>query len=772
MKQFLAFAAGSLCLLLTGCSKRSMVEASYNVIPLPKSVTAGTGEGFTLTPATVLAYPAGNDTLRRNAELMAEYLKPLIEADIKVTDDTASKDAIVLLSNLKAENPEAYTVNVAPGRITVNGATAAGNFYGLQTVRKAIPSAGKHNVTFPAAEISDFPRFPYRGCHLDVARHFFPIDSVKMFIDLIALHNGNRFHWHLTEDQGWRLESKKYPKLTEIGSKRSGTCIGHDFSTNDSVPYGGFYTQDEAREIVKYAAERHITVIPEIDLPGHMLGALASYPEMGCTGGPYEVWTRWGVSDDVLCAGNDTTYTFIADILNELADIFPSEYIHIGGDESPKVRWEACPKCQAKISELGLKSDDHSTKEQKLQTHVMSFASDVLAKRGRKIIGWEEMMEGGLPEGASVMAWLGEGSGLKAAKMGHDAIMTPLQYCYFDYYQALDKENEPDAIGGYLPIQNVYNYEPIPASFTPEEAAHIKGVQSNLWTEYIPTFSQALYMELPRLAALCEVQWLDPSQKDFSNFSRRLPQLINHYEVLGANYAKHVFNVTGKIAADTTAHVVKATYTTLDDAPVHYTLDGTDPTEQSPLYKEPVSITEKAVIKAAAFRNGKPSKIVTDTVVPSLSTARPIKIEGNVHPKYNAPAEVLVDGIAGPATFNTGSWIGFYQSPMVATIDLGTPTKVSSVTAHTMFETGSWIFPAESMTVAVSADGKTFTEVAAQKYPLPTAHESGLRNFTLTFLGVEARYVKVTLGCVMAMPDWHPGKGAPSFVFVDELTIN
>ena len=319
---------------------------------------------------------------------------------------------------------------------------------------------------------------------------------------MLALHNINRFHWHLSEDQGWRIEIKSRPELTEIGSKRAETVIGHNSGKYDGKPYGGFFTQEEAKEIVAYAAERHITVIPEIDMPGHMQAALAAYPNLGCTGGPYEVWKIWGVSEDVLCAGNDETLKFIEDVLGEIIQIFPSEYIHVGGDECPKVRWAKCPKCQARIKALGLKSDKNHTAEERLQSFIINHAEKFLNGHGRQIIGWDEILEGGLAPNATVMSWRGVAGGIEAAKQKHDVIMTPNTYLYFDYYQTKDIANEPEAIGGYVPVETVYNYEPMPADLTPEEQKYIIGVQANLWTEYIPTYSQVEYMELPRMAAI------------------------------------------------------------------------------------------------------------------------------------------------------------------------------------------------------------------------------------------------------------------------------
>lgn len=516
----------------------ALVKAVYDVVPLPHDIEMKGGAPFLLDGNTVITFTDNDSLLHRNATMLTEYIKDVTGLYIPSAPKSSLKSKpgqkmITLSAGLASENPEAYQIKVTSDKIEIEGASPAGNFYGIQTLRKSIPADNTGaSVEFPQAVISDFPQFGYRGAHLDVARHFFPADSVKTYIDMMSLHNMNRLHWHLTDDQGWRLPLKKHPELITKGSVRRGTCIGKDFSSCDSIPYGGFYTPAEVQDIIAYATERYITVIPEIDLPGHMLAALTAHPDLGCTGGPYELWTIWGVSDDVLCAGNEGVYTLLKEVLTEVADIFPSEYIHIGGDECPKVRWKNCRKCQAKIAELGLKDDEHFSKEDKLQSHVMSFASDILAAKGKKIIGWDEILEGDLPENAVVMSWRGAQGGQKAAGMGHDAIMTPYTHYYLDYYQSDDTGNEPLAIGGYIPLSKAYSFEPF-EGISPENRHHILGIQANLWTEYIHTFSHAQYMVLPRWAALAEVQWSDPSSRDFDAFKSRLARLRGHYDLNG-----------------------------------------------------------------------------------------------------------------------------------------------------------------------------------------------------------------------------------------------
>ena len=656
----------------------------------------------------------------------------------------------------------------------MKGATEAGVFYGIQTLRKSLPVAVGANISLPAVDIKDAPRFAYRGAHFDTSRHFFTVDEVKTYIDMLALHNMNRMHWHFTEDQGWRIEIKKYPKLTEIGSKRSETVIGKNSGKYDGVPHEGFYTQEEAKEIVKYAAERFITVIPEIDIPGHMQAALAAYPELGCTGGPYEVWKMWGVSEDVLCIGNDQSLKFLEDVFAELIEIFPSEYIHIGGDECPKVRWAQCPKCQARIKQLGLKSDDKHTKEERLQSYVISHVEKFLNEHGRQIIGWDEILEGGLAPNATVMSWRGEGGGIEAAKQHHDVIMTPNTYLYFDYYQSKDTDNEPLAIGGYLPVERVYSYEPMPKSLTPDEQKYIKGVQANLWTEYIPTFSHAQYMVLPRWAALAEVQWSAPEKKDYANFLSRLPRLIQWYDAEGYNYAKHVFDVTAEFTPNTTDGTLDITLNTLDDAPIHYTLDGSEPTAASPRAEGVVKVKENAVFSAKALRPTGDSRVLTEKICFSKSSMKPIVANQPVNNQYKFKGEsTLVDGLKGNGNYKTGRWIAFFKNDMDVTIDLQQSTEISRVALSTCVEKGDWVFDARGLTVEVSADGKNFTKVASESYPVMKEDDkNGVYHHELTFDPVQARYVRVIALTEQSMPAWHGGKGSPAFLFVDEIEIN
>ena len=530
--------------VIAACDISERVEADYrNVIPLPHEIVMVDGNSFVVEKDTRILYPEDNVLLERNAQFLAGYIEEATGRRLKVEPGQGGNDENVIMSGLDAsiDNPEGYELTVLPDRVTIKGQAANGVFYGLRTLRKSVPAiAYGSDIILPAAVIKDAPRFAYRGMMLDVGRHFFSVDFVKRYIDLLAMHNMNYFHWHLTEDQGWRIEIKKYPRLTEIGSIRKETGIGASRTEFDGKPYGGFYTQDEIREIVKYAQERYVTVIPEIDLPGHMLAALAAYPELGCTGGPYEVACHWGVSPDVLCLGNEKTYEFLEGVLSEVIELFPSKYIHIGGDEAPRTRWEMCPKCQGLAKKEGLRTDRKHSTEDRLQSYCMKRIERYLNERGRQIIGWDEILEGDVAPNATVMSWRGIRGGIKAAKLKHDVIMTPNDYMYFDYYQSDDKAQEPLAMGSGVTVEKVYGFEPVATELEKEEKKYILGVQANVWTEYIATPEHVEYMMVPRIAALAEVQWMMPEEKDYQEFLKRLSSLVGFYKRESVNYAKHV----------------------------------------------------------------------------------------------------------------------------------------------------------------------------------------------------------------------------------------
>lgn len=770
---------GVLCILFStcfyACSEKRTLNSDYEIIPKPLDVNSKGDASFLLKDGVAVIYPENNQKMQDNAEFLVNYVEK--QTGVKLTSHAGMPvdGAICLTLDLNDDNAEAYKLIVNDKRVCISGASEAGVFYGIQTLRKSLPVAQDINVNLSAVEIYDKPRFAYRGAMLDVARHFYTVDEVKTFIDMLALHNINRFHWHLTDDQGWRIEIKKYPKLMSVASERKETVVGRWYSgIYDGKPYGGYYTQDELRDVIDYAAKRHITIIPEVDLPGHMQAALTAYPELGCTGGPYEVRTIWGVSQDVLCVGNDFTLQFVKDVLSEVADIFPSEYIHIGGDECPKVRWEKCPKCQERIKSLGLKSDAKHTKEQRLQSYMIQEAAKYLKEKGKRIIGWTEILEGGLVPDATLMSWIGESGGIEAAHQHHDVIMTPNTYLYFDYYQSKKVEDEPLAIGGYLPIEKTYNYEPMPKELTEEEQQYIKGVQANLWTEYIPVFSQVQYMVLPRLGAAAEVQWTDPSKKDYKDFLRRVPHLVAVYDCYGWNYATHVYDVNVDMKADTVNHVLNVQLSTMADDPIYYTLDGQDPTEKSLKYTKPFTIDQSVVLKTMAVHPDRTSKISVDTIRFNKATLKPVVLLQPNESRFSPDGPVvLVDGRNGNHSFDTGAWLAVAGNDLEAVINMQAETILSSASIHVYVRKDAWLFDARGFSVSVSSDNKNYKEVASQEYKqMQESDSDGIIEHELLFDPCKATYVKIKVISEKSMPDWHWDAGKAPFLLVDEIILN
>ena len=715
MKKLFLFCIAAL--ILSACTKQQLPVANYDIIPQPKEVQLNDNGAFVLSPKTVVYYEAD---LHREAQFLSEYVNDILGFGLKLKEmQGANADGIVLkLAPADFGQAESYEISVTPKQVVIKGADAAGVFYGIQTLRKSLPIPLKDstdnsqlstlNSQLPCGTIKDHPNFAYRGMHLDPCRHFMDLDSVKIYIDMLALHNMNQFHFHLSEDQGWRIEIKKYPELTEIGAYRSGTVIGHNGNLYDTIRHGGFYTQDELRDLIQYAAARHINIIPEIDLPGHMQAALACYPQLGCTGGPYEVWKRWGVSEDVLCAGNEEAMRFIEDVLNEVMDVFPSPYIHIGGDECPKVRWEKCPKCQAKIKELGIKADERFSAEDYLQSYVMNRMAKVVEARGRRVIGWDEILEGNVSETAIIMSWRGTEGGIEAARKGHDVIMAPSSHLYFDYYQSEDIANEPSCIGGYLPVERVYEFQPLPEELTPEQQKHIIGVQANIWTEYIASFRHVQYMAMPRMDALTELQWNNPQERDFGAFVERCRKMAQLYDLYHYTYADHIFN----------------------------------------------------------------PKVWADTVAANLVTRKPITLRQQPAEKYAYDgAVVLNDGNLGRGAYNSGRWLGFCGYPLDAVIDLEQPAEMHQVRFHALVNKGAWIYNPRQVRLLVSDDGENFREVKQKDFPISQwTDKEGIFSYEMDFDPVTARYVEVVISG-FDLPEDHSGYGNPAWLFVDEIEI-
>ncbi|MBQ0093384.1 MAG: beta-N-acetylhexosaminidase [Bacteroidales bacterium] len=526
-----------------------LLAAVLPIIPYPQEVTLNKGffnaKGASFTCEENISQEEYNKITLLAHELSAHTERSSSIAKTIMLKESAQKGAVKGFIFYKDSSipAEGYRITVSPKSAQIVTSDYKGLLNALSTIRQMLPpeiysstGKGEGRWAIPCCEINDYPRFAWRGMHLDCSRHFWSVEEVKKYLDIMSMYKLNRFHWHLTDDQGWRIEIKKYPLLTEIGGFRSGTAIGKNWQNakSDGIRYGGFYTQEQVRDIISYAAELGIEVVPEIDLPGHMLAAIASYPELSCTSEKQEVWTQWGISEHVLCAGKETTFTFLEGVLGELAELFPYEYIHIGGDECPKTEWEKCPLCQAKIAELGLTDKNGFKKEQYLQTYVTARVQKFLASKGKKIIGWDEIMEGTLEEGATIMSWRGTKGGIEAAQKGFKAIMTPYTYCYFDYRQS-NKKDEP-GVGNVLGYDAVYKFNPV-EGLNETQAANILGVQANLWTEFIRTNEHLEFMLLPRLQALSEVQWCNPENKNLGRFKTSLKEYhLKALDFLGYNY--------------------------------------------------------------------------------------------------------------------------------------------------------------------------------------------------------------------------------------------
>lgn len=589
-----------LCISRQGWSSSN--QDTPGIIPLPYHLSIP-NPTFSLGKDTKIA-SSNNEELLQIAKYFAAQIQTINDYKLSVVTNAIKGDKNTIFFELQdtIKNKEGYTIRSNQDRVIIQGKTPQGVFYGAQTLLQIAYSQrnSKQNISILGFEINDGPTFAWRGMHMDVTRHFFPIDFVKKMIDAIALFKFNTFHWHLTDDQGWRIEIKKYPKLTQIGGWRKETVIGHmseDPLRFDKTKYGGYYTQDQIREVVAYAKSRFVTIVPEIEMPGHAMAALSAYPEISCTNDSVGAMTEWGVAEDVYCAGKEKTFDFLENVLSEVIDLFPGQYIHIGGDECPKNKWKSCPDCQKRIRDEKLKN------EEELQGYFTKRIERFLASKGKKMIGWDEILDSGeLPAAATVMSWRGTKGGITASKANHDVVMTPGAYCYFDHYQG-HSEYEPLSIGGYLPLEKVYSYNPIPEELTAQEAKHILGAQANLWTEYITTEKHFEYMAFPRLCALSEILWTPKTEQNYSNFLKRMGKI---YKVLDAKNMNYRIPMVEGFSADNKFLTKSTTVTLTNEVPgseIRYTTNGSEPTISSPLYKSPfsVSLDKPITLKAKVF---------------------------------------------------------------------------------------------------------------------------------------------------------------------------
>jgi hexosaminidase len=756
-----------------------------NLIPKPVYNKILKGH-FELSEKTVIII---NDLfIKPDAELFSEYLKSTYGIELKVlwSEDiyaTTYKNSIKLifrrgLSYYKLEQnhkkvieiknflKNGYVLEVFKNSVEILG-DSNGIFYGLQTLKQLILPSRDYKYRIPGMVIYDYPQYVWRGMHLDVCRHFFPKEFIKKYIDYLAMYKMNTFHWHLTDDQGWRIEIKKYPKLTTVGAYRKGTLAGHasNFPEKfDTIVYGGFYTQNDIREIVDYAVKRHITIVPEIEMPGHSLAALASYPELSCTGGPFETENKWGVFDDVFCP-KEETFTFLENVLTEVMDLFPGKYIHIGGDECPKTTWKNSSYCQDLIKREGLKD------ENELQSYFVKRIEKFLNSKGRVLIGWDEILEGGLAPNAAIMSWRGTEGGIAAAKSGHYAVMTPGGYCYFDHYQG-DPRNEPLAIGGYTTVEKVYSYNPTPVELDSNQKKFILGAQANVWTEYIPDEKHVEYMVFPRICALAEVLWSPSTSKDYNDFQNRLISHFGLLDKLGINYSRAIYEINQLVTPDTIHQGIEVKLIQkLKTSGIYYTLDGTDPTINSAKYDIPIKINRNSIIKAASFStNGQVQGRSIQQYQISKSTGKRVDLVIPPSEYYNNGGSfTLVDGIFGRIPWNGKEWLGFSGTDIDATLDLGMIQKISSVTVDVLRDETSWIYLPGSVEVFISENGVDFKSIA--KMEGDTLLKTG-GLFIFNFQETVARYIRVLAKNPGKIPEGKPGAGYNSWLFMDEILVD
>jgi len=746
------------------------------IVPLPETIINGRGE-FHLTAKTRILVDEGNNGLRLMAKSLVEKLfdSKGIGLPIESSVGSAVKNTIVI--TLQNADPilgkEGYELTVTKKQVIIRAHELNGAFYGLQSLLQLLPPdiesselvATKY-ISLPAIYIRDKPRFSYRGMHLDVGRHMFPIETIKKYIDLMSSYKMNTFHWHLTEDQGWRIEIKKYPLLTQIGAMRKGTQVGKTDSI-DNIPYGGFYTQDEARSIVKYAADRFITVIPEIEMPGHSVAALKAYPQYSCTGGPFDVRTTWGVADDIYCAGNDSTFSFLQDILTEVMAVFPSAYIHIGGDEAPKVRWEKCPKCQARIAAEGLKD------EMELQSYFIKRIEQFLVSKQRRLIGWDEILEGGLAPDATVMSWRGMAGGIAAARQFHNVILTPDTHCYFDYYQD-DPAYEPLAIGGLTTLKTVYSFEPVPAYLEEIQTKHFLGAQGNLWTEYITTPEYLEYMAYPRAIALAEVNWSAKECRNWNDFSRRMENQYLRLDFKKVNYSKSIFRIDISTIRDPHTMTMKVKLESeIPGWTICYTTDGSNPNADSPVYKAPFQIRATTTVKAALFNANEMRGSVSERQINvHKAFGRIVRINKPYSYKYQASGDFeMVNGLKGLEKLRYGNWQGYEGTDMDITIDLESLQPINAISAGFLQAPDSWIFFPKKIIYSGSVDGITFETLSATDIPVSITGGFITKAFRCETPGEQFRYIKVQAKNIGNCPEGHDGVGSPAWLFVDEIEV-
>ncbi|MDJ1492354.1 glycoside hydrolase family 20 protein [Cytophagaceae bacterium DM2B3-1] len=750
--------------ILLGCLNQLLAQSALlaepPIIPIPVLYQQHTGVFQVTAKTIILSDPSVEDSVY---SFFQQSLTILTKSALPIRKKGKADYIKFSINPQQITEHEGYSLAITSNTVVLVGHDKAGLFYGFQSLLQLF----SQSQTIPACFIKDNPRFSYRGMHLDVSRNFFPVSFIKKYVDMLAYYKFNKFHWHLTDDQGWRIEIKKYPLLQQIAAYRNETLIGHKKELPhrfDGKKYGGYYTQNEIKEVIEYATQRHITIIPEIEMPGHAMAALSAYPQYGCTGGPYSAATFWGIFDEVYCAGNDSTFAFLQNVLDEVISLFPSTYIHVGGDECVKTKWKACPKCQKRIQTEHLKDEDE------LQSYFMKRIGDYVYSKGRKIIGWDEILEGGLPPDATVMCWRGIEGGIDAIRQKHNAIMTPESHVYLDYYQSLYPQ-EPLAAAGYTPLSKVYTYEPIPVDLSPEDAKYLIGIQGNIWTEYMPTSQQVEYMMLPRALAIAELAWSKPEKKNYPDFLRRVRV---HQAILKTNdiNCADVFDeIMDSVTIKTNQPPILHLSTSLPKSEIYYTLDGSNPSISSLQYKGPIEIVKSETVRAAVFFEGKQKgRVFEKEFHISKSTGKPVSFtpapKGNYKPVTNLTA---VNGIEGTARYNTGEWLGFQDTNVEVQVDLQTIQTVSDLQVNVLVYHWQRMWAPIQLVFSVSENGQSFKEVYTHtNFPI-----NGINPVhAILQQPLKARYIRIKAINQAIIPSGEYGAGGRPWLLVDEFEVN
>ena len=759
-----------------------MAQNCVKIIPQPVSVVESAGSFF-IDNNTYIDFKKSDKNLKAAADFFTTHIKDI--SGYKLTANKyLGKSILLKISNTADIGNEGYLLNVTPTSIEIIANSKIGVVYAVQSLFQVLPAVRTNApLEIPCMKVKDYPRFAWRGMHLDVCRHFFGPEVVKEYIDLIAAYKMNVFHWHLVDDQGWRIEIKKYPKLTEVGAWRAdrlstGWRERTQAIAGEAQTYGGYYTQNQIKEIIAYASERNITIVPEIEMPGHNAAAIAAYPDLSCAHQPQLTMTggNYVNMSQNYCAGNDKVFEFLQDVLTEVIDLFPSTYIHIGGDEVDKEPWKKCPSCQARIKAEGLKN------EEELQSYFIKRIEKFIVGKHRKVLGWDEILEGGLAPTAAVMSWRGEAGGIQAAKMNHDVVMTPEKPCYFDHYQA-GPEGEPAGIGGMNTLKNVYDYEPVPKELNEPEAKYVMGAQGNMWTEFIFTTEHLEYMLLPRMLALSEVVWSPKTTRDWLDFNARLQNNFRAFDQKGLHYSKGDFKVTIK-PATVDGKLQVALLTEAVNADIFYTTDGSMPDNitnsninvrtSSKKYIAPIVIDTSGTLKAINVINGKivSAKPTEQSFVIHKAIGGSVTFKNPVSKSYQADGpNSLIDGIRGTTAINK-FWQGIAGQDLIATIDLGSEKKISKISLGCLQNYHDWIFMPQWVKFETSLDGVNFSEVKTINNTVSVdEHVATIENFLAEFPKQKVKYIRVTAKVLDACPKGHPGEGKPTWVFADEIIV-